>query len=459
VKTTRFGRVGSSSVSSQAMGDLPITLQKHTTICLMGVALDSGDLGVVALSTALVGLVRQFCPDARIVLLVEHPSGESQTALLGSEAVSVDVVNAQISRRVALRDNLLFLPLLALYRRVHKRLRPHAVKPSRSRWVETVEQATWVGDIQGGDGFTDERGFLNFVAGCLPMLTAIAAGRPPYLLPQSLSPCRSAPGRALMRFVAARTRGLFGRDLASVQVGIALAGRFPAPPVELCHDIAFTLPVGAFPADAVSPALTGDGPIIGININGGMYSDGFRKQSSLNLALDYAGYIPELILALLAADPTARILLIPHTAVPAGHPESDADASDHVIAVLPEALRSRLHVLRGVTDPCRIKAAIGRCEFFIGSRLHACIAALSQGIPTVGIADNWRFEGVFNSTELHESVVEARLDEVGAALRFAMKKYGERAQTREKLIAAAEQANKRVREVFATLLAPSRRPF
>ena len=43
------------------------------------------------------------------------------------------------------------------------------------------------------------------------------------------------------------------------------------------------------------------------------------------------------------------------------------------------------------------KAVIGQCDFFIGSRMHACIAALSQGVPCVGVAYSMKFAGVFDT--------------------------------------------------------------
>lgn len=439
----------------------PLAPQTHTSICLMGVALDSGDLGVVALSVATIALVRECCPDARIRLLIEHPSAESQIARVGDEDVSVDVVNARLNFRKPLRENLLLIPLIALCRRLCGKMNRESEKPSRSRWIEELRQATWVGELQGGNGFTDEGGFWNFFAGCLPTLSAIAAGRPPYMLPQSYAPSQRAPGRALARFVASRTRGILARDLPSVQVAIAMAGRFPAPPVEFCPDVTFALPTGTVPSDALDSALSGKngGPLIGLNVNGGLYNDGFAKKPLFQGSLDYTGFVLEAARALLEGDPTARLLLIPHTAVPAGHIENDFEACEHLIAALPEALRKRAHTLRGVTDPCQIKSAIGRCDFFIASRLHAAIAALSQGVPCVGIADTWQFEGIFTTVEMRECLIDARYDEGASALRLILQKLRERNALREKLRPLAEETQKRVRGTFAALLAPSRRPF
>ena len=40
--------------------------------------------------------------------------------------------------------------------------------------------------------------------------------------------------------------------------------------------------------------------------------------------------------------------------------------------------------------------------------MHACIAALSQGIPAVGIAYSKKFHGVFESVGIQNMVVDAR---------------------------------------------------
>lgn len=41
-----------------------------------------------------------------------------------------------------------------------------------------------------------------------------------------------------------------------------------------------------------------------------------------------------------------------------------------------------------------IKGIIGQCELFIGGKMHSNIAALSQCIPTVGLAYSYKFEGI-----------------------------------------------------------------
>jgi polysaccharide pyruvyl transferase WcaK-like protein len=67
-------------------------------------------------------------------------------------------------------------------------------------------------------------------------------------------------------------------------------------------------------------------------------------------------------------------------------------------------------------DQHEIKGVIGLCDFFIGSRMHACIAALSQGIPTVGVAYSRKFEGVFETVGASDWVIDGRTQCVREAL-------------------------------------------
>jgi polysaccharide pyruvyl transferase WcaK-like protein len=55
-----------------------------------------------------------------------------------------------------------------------------------------------------------------------------------------------------------------------------------------------------------------------------------------------------------------------------------------------------------------MKYLIGQCDFFIGSRMHACIAALSQGVPAVGLAYSRKFLGVLRSIGVENLAVDLR---------------------------------------------------
>ena len=59
-------------------------------------------------------------------------------------------------------------------------------------------------------------------------------------------------------------------------------------------------------------------------------------------------------------------------------------------------------------DQNETKYLIGLCDFFLGARMHATIAALSQGMPAVGMAYSRKFRGVFETAGVGDCVLDLR---------------------------------------------------
>jgi polysaccharide pyruvyl transferase WcaK-like protein len=93
----------------------------------------------------------------------------------------------------------------------------------------------------------------------------------------------------------------------------------------------------------------------------------------------------------------------------------------------------RLFCVRGTYDQNEIKYIIGRCDVLIGSRMHACIAALSQEVPAVGIAYSDKFRGVLESVGVAGLVTDARCDEVSRVLDVIREAVSNRNDVRRKL--------------------------
>ena len=120
-----------------------------------------------------------------------------------------------------------------------------------------------------------------------------------------------------------------------------------------------------------------------------------------NLKMDYKLFVHELSEAILKKT-NANLLLIPHTFAAHGHVESDPDACAEVFTALSPVYKGRIQMIAGEYDQHAIKGIIGCCDFFIGSRMHACIAALSQKIPTAAVAYSKKFKGVFDSIDVRQ---------------------------------------------------------
>jgi polysaccharide pyruvyl transferase WcaK-like protein len=58
---------------------------------------------------------------------------------------------------------------------------------------------------------------------------------------------------------------------------------------------------------------------------------------------------------------------------------------------------------------CEFKWLIARSDWFCGTRMHACIAALSSGVPTAAVAYSDKTLGVFETCGQGGEVVDPRV--------------------------------------------------
>jgi polysaccharide pyruvyl transferase WcaK-like protein len=119
---------------------------------------------------------------------------------------------------------------------------------------------------------------------------------------------------------------------------------------------------------------------------------------------------------------------------------------------VPKHLHGRIRGIECPYDQHELKGIIGQCDFFIGSRMHACIAALSQGVPCVGIAYSMKFEGVFESVGMGGWVIDGRTTSNEEAISRVMDLYRQRDKVRESLKVNSEKARDQLNNIFGRLL-------
>ena len=133
--------------------------------------------------------------------------------------------------------------------------------------------------------------------------------------------------------------------------------------------------------------------------------EGYGKDNAFELRVNY-GELIERTINLLVNENNADVVLVPHVFGDAD--ESDTVACATIYAQLAEKCKGSLFCLNEKYDQHEIKYLIGQTQFFIGARMHACIAALSQTIPAVGIAYSKKFSGVFESVGVGHLIADPR---------------------------------------------------
>jgi polysaccharide pyruvyl transferase WcaK-like protein len=121
------------------------------------------------------------------------------------------------------------------------------------------------------------------------------------------------------------------------------------------------------------------------------------------LRADYRELIDHLAEELLRST-TAKLLLVPHVF---GSEQEEAACSS-ILLSLGDRHSGRVFAITGALNERELKWTIGRTQLFVGSRMHACIAALSQCVPCVGLAYSDKFHGVFASAGVGDAVVDLR---------------------------------------------------
>jgi colanic acid/amylovoran biosynthesis protein len=415
---------------------------------ILGTPVSAGNRGVLALGASLVNLC---ATDGREpVLILGHRDNQSVSFRIGGQVRPVRVVNCRLSPRARVSDHLAWIVVSALIYRVLPLRKLRRALSRWTPWIGALEMADIVGDVRGGDSFSDIYGMGRFYHGFLMAWTVILVKGSMVQFPQTYGPYQSRVARALARYILRQSSVVIARDEKSQQVAQELIGA--RRQVWLSPDVAFSLEAIHTATIDLDPPLNGPVPpgLMGLNINGLMYNGGYTRDNMFGLKLDYRSMLPALVKALLVDHP-GELWLVPHMYGPSESVESDPEACRKVWEALPGALQSRVRIVTGEYDCHEIKGVIGQCEFFIGSRMHACIAALSHGIPCVGIAYSRKFEGVFDTVGMGEWVVDGRKVENQEAVARVLKLYKKRDEVRQELRGRADEAKRKVHDVFGRL--------
>jgi colanic acid/amylovoran biosynthesis protein len=380
---------------------------KSIQVAILGTPVSSNNRGVLALGASLINLFSEnVSGDVKPFLMLDRNSNKPVPFRISGRTQYIRVINCRLSPRSRICDHLGWIVFSSL---LYRYLPLPVVRRTICRftpWIDELEKADLVGDVRGGDSFSDIYGMGRFIHGFLMAWTVVLLKRKFVQLPQTYGPYKNAVARQLARYLLKKSSVVIARDKNSQRIAQELMG--PGKEVWVSPDVAFSLESIKPKKIEIYPPQNGNKiDVIGLNVNGLMANGGYNRNNMFGLKLDYRLFLIELVKQLMAVH-DGEIWLIPHTYGPADSIESDPEACRHLRKALPSEIQKRARIVTGEYDQHQIKNVIGQCDFFIGSRMHACIAALSQGIPCVGVAYSQKFEGVFESVGMADWVVDGR---------------------------------------------------
>jgi colanic acid/amylovoran biosynthesis protein len=428
-----------------------MTTREPVRVILFGAGFSTDNLGVGALTVGGIKCLLLRYPQAEISLLDYGKTEVVHSLRIRAQVKRIPVVNMRFSWRVYLGNNIAILLALAVLLKLlpSRKVREWVIR--KNDCLRQIHQADVFASIAGGDSFSDIYGLERLLYMSLPQILAVLLGQKLVLLPQTIGPFKRRFSRAVARYILRRADHIYSRDRAGLQEITALIGPgLSSQRAFFCYDVAFVMdPTRPDQIEFEGPPqiFAGTGPLVGVNISGLLYMGGYSRNNMFGLRADYRMFVRRVIDLLI--EKGASVVVVPHVFGAGKNSESDLIACDEVYKQLKSKYGERIGVVRHQFDQSEMKYLIGQCDFFVGSRMHSCIAAISQCVPTVSVAYSDKFIGVMATLGIESLVADARSLTEDQLLDIVERNYDRRSEVRGHLVKKMKEVEQTVTNVFS----------
>jgi colanic acid/amylovoran biosynthesis protein len=418
-------------------------------ICLLGASFETPNMGVSALTAGAIRCFVNQWPDAKIFLFDYGKFAKSYTLEFDGRSITVPLVTMRFSKKFYLHNNIAYLLFLAvLVKIVPSAIRRRIIDGNES--LRSLANCSLVASVAGGDSFSDIYGIPRLLYVALPQILAIWMGKPLVQMPQTLGPFKGSFARRVARYILSRSDVVYSRDQKGLrEVAEILGPDLARAKSKFSYDMGFILqptPPADYGILGLSLPKDSESIVVGLNVSGLLFGGKSNRRNTFGFNADYDNLVGDL-LALLLRDERVSILLTPH--VFGQDDESDIVVCKKVLAFAKDKYQHRVGFAAGVYNQSEIKYLIGKCDFFVGSRMHACIAAVSQAVPAVSIAYSDKFTGVMETVGLESLVADPRTMNNQQILAIVEKAYAERDAIREQLLHSMPEIKRTILNMFA----------
>ena len=415
--------------------DQPLS-RKRIRVGILGAGFDTGNLGVGALTYGAMKCVLAQYPDSELFLLEYGKVSTTDSVCIQGKEVVLPKVNMRFSWKVLLPNNIVFLLAVAVILKLipFRMVRTWIV--SCSNCLRNISDAEFLAALSGGDSFSDIYGLGRLLYVSLPQILVLLMGKRLILLPQTFGPFKAGVSRVIARAIIRRADHIYSRDRAGLQLLAAMLGPLESYKASFCYDVGFVLDPALpqqYSCQDLFPPVSRSGAAVGINVSGLLSMGGYDHANMFGLRLEYSAMIEQLI-DFLIMKRNASVILIPHVMCAEPNSEGDNFACVRVYEKMSKLYGDRVTWASGTYNQSEIKYIIGQCDFFVGSRMHACIAAVSQHVPAISVAYSDKFIGVMETIGVAGLVADARRLTAGDVITRVAEAFDRREILRKQLV-------------------------
>jgi len=294
---------------------------------------------------------------------------------------------------------------------------------------DELKSSDMIWDISEGDSFSDIYGAKRFIKHSLTKLIALNMKVKLVIMPQTLGPFEKGWVKKIAKFILKKADKVFVRDEISKRV--VNENLKVQREVKYIPDMAFymnpdnNVHINKFVEDVNHVK-------IGVNVSALLYNGGYSGKNMFNLKCDYKNLVEKIIENLSSMD-NVEIILIPHVMTTDFEVEDDFRVSKKIVEKIKKDRNIKIKTIDKFYKEDEIKAIISGCDFFIGSRMHACIGAISTCVPTVPIAYSRKFIGIWDKLGLSGCVSDPKTQEIDEILENIINNFNKRDEIKEVL--------------------------
>jgi colanic acid/amylovoran biosynthesis protein len=351
----------------------------------------SRNLGVGALAYSSLALLRDVCRDNGI---------SADFTLIGSSGQKFDKVEVN-------NEVIKFRNILGNDHQKWRSILKLAILP-RKYHTTSILSLDIVFDISEGDSFTDIYGENRFQKFINSKIFFNLFRTSQVLLPQTIGPFKSSANEKKAFEVMRKMEMVISRDRESFEYTSSF---LPSSQIMEAIDVAFYL---GFKRQHFEDGFQH----VGINVSALLWNGGYTRKNQFNLKCDYPSLIKDAV-EHFYTQPGVKVHFISHVISRRNSVEDDFTVASHFHQMCPGSV-----LAPAFKTPVEAKDYISGMDFFFGSRMHACIAAFSSGVPVFPLAYSRKFSGLFCETLSYEWLGDCQHQENETILTSLKKAYG-----------------------------------
>jgi colanic acid/amylovoran biosynthesis protein len=317
--------------------------------------------------------------------------------------------------------------------------------------LSSLRNADYILDLSEGDSFSDIYGTKRFILHSGIKIAAINLRKNLFLLPQTIGPFNQFLSKMIAKYIVNRVQYTFVRDRISQKL-LQHELKVSAHKVKYIPDMAFYMKPDTGPTiKELFPQINLNiSEVIGLNISGLLFHGGYNHKNMFQLKIDYKVLIEKVITGFLDNEKNI-LILIPHVFCESMNVEDDLMVAKEIYQKYYKTFQGRVFLVDQTLREEQLKRIIGNCDFFVGSRMHACIAAVSMLVPTVPFAYSRKFIGVWEQLGLGHTVADLQKEDENGIIQLLDAAFKNRTEIKEILANKLRNIAIEVEAMFDTI--------